>query len=104
VGVIVASQFLHGFCYACFFAVGYIYVDRIAPDDVRHSAQTVFGIVILGVGPVVAAPLLSYLSTIFATPDGGLDYSALWYTMAMIGFLTTLGFAALFRDESRQSP
>ena len=30
--------------------------------------------------------------------------AALWYTMAMIGLLTTLGFAALFRDESRQSP
>ena len=56
VGVIVASQFLHGFCYACFFAVGYIYVDRLAEKDVRHSAQTVFGIIILGVGPVVAAP------------------------------------------------
>ena len=54
VSVIVASQFLHGFCYACFFAVAFIYVDRIAEDDVRHSAQTVFGIIILGVGPVVA--------------------------------------------------
>ena len=53
---------------------------------------------------MVAAPLLSYLSTIFATPDGGLDYSALWYTMAVIGLVTTLGFAALFRDESLQPP
>ena len=102
VSVIIASQFLHGFCYACFFAVGYIYVDRIAAEDVRHSAQTVFGIIILGVGPVIAAPVLSYLSVIFGTPEGGIDYSALWYTLAAIGLVTTLGFAALFRDESEK--
>ena len=101
VGVIVASQFLHGFCYACFFAVGYIYVDRLAEEDVRHSAQTVFGIIILGVGPVLAAPLLAYLSALFGTPDGGLDYSALWSTLSVIGLVTAVAFGALFRDESQ---
>ena len=55
VEVIIASQALHGFCYACFFAAAFIYVDRIAPEDVRNSAQTVFGIIILGLGPVIAA-------------------------------------------------
>ena len=43
----VASQAFHGFCFAFFFAAGFIYVDKLADDDVRHSAQTVFGIIIL---------------------------------------------------------
>jgi nucleoside transporter len=99
-GVIVASQALHGFCYACFFAVAYIYVDRLAEPDVRHSAQTVFGIIILGVGPVLAAPFLALLADLFAASDGSLDYAALWRTLSAIGLLTAIGFAALFRDET----
>jgi nucleoside transporter len=100
VGVIVASQFLHGFCYACFFAVAYIYVDRLAEPDVRHSAQTVFGIIILGVGPVLAAPFLGLLAELFTGSDGALDYAALWRTLSAIGLVTAIGFAALFRDET----
>jgi nucleoside transporter len=99
-GVIVASQALHGFCYACFFAVAYIYVDRLAEPDVRHSAQTVFGIIILGVGPVLAAPFLGLLADVFVAGDGSLDYAGLWRTLSAIGLLTAIGFAALFRDET----
>jgi len=60
---IIASQALHGVCFACFFAAAFIYVDRIAEIDVRNSAQTVFGIIILGVGPVLSAPFLTYLAS-----------------------------------------
>ncbi|HVR28323.1 MAG TPA: MFS transporter [Thermoanaerobaculia bacterium] len=100
VGVIVASQALHGFCYACFFAVAYIYVNRLAEPDVRHSAQTVFGIIILGVGPVLAAPFLGLLASLFSGTDGALDYAALWRTLSVVGLVTAIGFAALFRDET----
>lgn len=100
VWVVVASQALHGFCYACFFAAAYIYVERLADDDIRHSAQTVFGIVILGVGPVVAAPVVAGLARVFALPGGGLDYGGLWYTLAGVGLVTAVVFAALFRDET----
>ena len=46
VWIIVASQ--HFMDFAMFFAAAYIYVDKLADEDVRHSAQTVFGIIILG--------------------------------------------------------
>ncbi|MCH8333143.1 MFS transporter [Candidatus Sumerlaeota bacterium] len=98
--LILASQFLHGFCYACFFASAYIYVDRIAEEDVRHSAQTVFGIIILGLGPVVAAPFLTLLEWLFKPEGGELNYSYLWYTLSAVGLVTALGFAAFFRDET----
>ena len=61
VPVLVSSQILHGVCYAGFFAGAYIYTDRIAPDDIRHSAQTVFGILILGGGPVLGGILSGWL-------------------------------------------
>ena len=103
VPVIVASQALHGLCYACFFAAAFIYVDRIAEADVRHSAQTVFGIVILGLGPVLAAPVLQVLSGVFTDDAGVLDYSALWYSLSALALVTMVGFGALFRDQTSQT-
>lgn len=100
VPIIVASQFLHGFCFACFFAAAFIYVDRIADDDIKHSAQTVFGIIILGVGPVFAGPVLQFLSQIFGGQDETLNYAGLWYTLAGIALVTSVGFAVFFRDET----
>jgi nucleoside transporter len=98
-GVIVTSQALHGFCYACFFAAGFIYVDRLATDDIRHSVQTVYGIIILGLGPVLGGFLLGWLESAFRV-DGVWDYSKLWYTLGAIGLVTGLAIAALFRDET----
>jgi len=103
VPLIVASQALHGLCYACFFAAAFIYVDRIAEEDVRHSAQTVFGIVILGLGPVLAAPVLQVLSELFTSDAGVLNYSALWYSLSALAVLTMVGFACLFRDQTSQT-
>ncbi|HPM79683.1 MAG TPA: MFS transporter [Candidatus Anammoximicrobium sp.] len=98
--VIVAAQLIHGFSFAFFFAAGFIYVDRIAPPDTRYSAQTVFMLVILGVGPLVAGPLNGWLAR-WCTPAGGrLDYSLFWYIAAGIGLVATLLIAALFRDET----
>lgn len=101
VEVILASQALHGFCYACFFAAAFIYVDRIASDDVRNSAQTVFGIIILGIGPVVAAPTLGFLAKTFTDDAGVLNYSGLWYSLAAIALVTTVLFGLFFRDETQ---
>lgn len=52
--VVRAAMLLHGMNYGFFFAGAYLFIDRIAAADIRHSAQTAFGIVILGLGPVLA--------------------------------------------------
>ena len=99
--VIVGAQFIHGFSFAFFFAAGFIYVDRIAPPDTRYSAQTVFMLVILGIGPLVAGPLNGWLSQ-WCTPEGGtLDYSQFWYIAAGAGMAATALLATLFRDETQ---
>ena len=100
VSVIVASQALHGLCYAGFFAAAFIYVDRIAEDDVRNSAQTVFGIVILGLGPVLGSYLVGFLNIVFPPVDGIPDYTGLWGSTAAIGLITGILFAAFFRSET----
>ena len=98
VWVMVLSQAFHGFCYAFFFAAAYIYVDKIADEDVRHSAQTVFGIIILGGGPVIGGWLSGKLQEIFTT-SGIFDYSGFWYTLSAMGLVTGLLFFFLFSNQ-----
>ena len=105
VSVLVGSQALHGFCYACFFAAAYIYVDRVAPVDVRHSAQTVFGIVMLGGGPVLGGYLSGWLGERYgslAGPDSvGEQFAPLWRTLGWIGLGVALVLLLLFREQAR---
>jgi MFS family permease len=98
VWVIVASQAFHGFCYAFFFAAAFIYVDKLADEDVRHSAQTVFGIIILGGGPVIGGWLSGYLQNIY-TVENIFNYSKFWYTVSALGLATMIFFYALFREQ-----
>ena len=96
--VVILSQAFHGFCYAFFFAAAYIYVDKLADEDVRHSAQTVFGIIILDGGPVIGGWLSGYLQNIF-TVSGVFNYSYFWYTVSAIGLVATIFFYISFREQ-----
>ena len=98
VWIMVVSQAFHGFCYAFFFAAAYIYVDKLADEDVRHSAQTVFGIIILGGGPVIGGWLSGYLQNIY-TLDGVFNYSDFWYSLSLIGLITTIFFYFSFQTQ-----
>ncbi|MEQ8953895.1 MAG: MFS transporter [Gammaproteobacteria bacterium] len=99
----VFSQILHGLCYACFFASAYMFVDRVADVDIRNSAQTVFGIIILGVGPVLAGPFLGLLGNVFGEAGVVTNFAGMWFTLSIIALLSTLFFGALFKDESTEA-
>jgi MFS family permease len=75
--VIIAVQVLHGICYAFFFATLYIFIDAAFPKDVRASAQSLFNLLVLGLGDLAAKwlfiPLQSRLTT-----DGVVDYRQLF--------------------------
>jgi nucleoside transporter len=51
---IILINVIHGVAYAFFFATVYIFVDEFFPKDVRASAQGLFNLMILGLGPLVA--------------------------------------------------
>lgn len=94
-----AAMALHGLCYGCFFAGAYIYVDRVAPTDIRHSAQTVFGIIILGVGPVLAAVYNDGLEQLARGFDasGPFRWAPLWWAQAAVGLSAAALVALAFR-------
>lgn len=97
----VFSQILHGLCYACFFASAFMYVDRIADEDIRNSAQTVFGIIILGLGPMVAGPFLGVLGSVFGEAGVVTNFAGMWFTLATIALLTAALVVFAFEDETK---
>ncbi len=55
----IAVNAIHGICYAFFFATVYIFVDKKFPKDIRSSAQGLFNVLILGVGPFIGGFAIS---------------------------------------------
>jgi nucleoside transporter len=75
--VIIAVQVVHGICYAFFFATLYIFIDAAFPKDVRSSAQSLFNLLVLGLGDLAAKWLFIPLQGQL-TVDGVTDYRQLF--------------------------
>jgi nucleoside transporter len=102
--LMVAINVVHGMCYAFFFAAVYIFVDEYFPKDSRASAQALFNLLILGLGPFVGSLLWGTLADIFQTPAGDVDFETLFQAPAWLAVAATLLLFAAFRPPERVTP
>ncbi|MCH7686847.1 MAG: MFS transporter [Planctomycetes bacterium] len=65
--IVCVGQALHGFCFGCFLAVAYMYVDKMAPIDVRGSMQTFYGVLIVGGGIFLGGIIGGEIGKVFTT-------------------------------------
>lgn len=95
----ILGQALHGLCFGCFMAVAYMYVDRIAPRDVKGSMQTLYGTLILALGFFVGALVSGWIGDLFSDTQGNVEnWTGLWLSCAVLAGTCTAAFAALFPD------
>jgi nucleoside transporter len=93
--MVILSNVVHGFAYACFFAAVYIFVDETFPKDARASAQGLFNLLILGVGPFLGNFLWGWLGDVFSTTPEGAEKAVVNFNQL---FLVPMGvsiFAAI---------
>ena len=83
--LMVAVNVVHGMCYAFFFAAVYIFVDEHFPKDSRASAQGLFNLLILGLGPLAGSVLWGTLGDRFRTSAGAVDFQRLFLVPAWLG-------------------
>lgn len=102
--LVVVANALHGLCYGFFFAGAYIYVEKVAGADIRHSAQTVFGIIILGLGPVLAGIYNQFVDRVWPAGDPATQYSHFWWIQALIGLAAMLVLVAAFPKREPEAP
>ena len=65
--LVIASLSLHGFCFVFFFAAAFIYVDTVAPRDIRHSAQSLIMLVTYGIGSYIGSLFAGWIWDLFTT-------------------------------------
>jgi nucleoside transporter len=124
------GQALHGFCFGCFLAVAYMYVDRVSPLDVRGSMQSFYGVFIIGLGFFIGGFVSGAIGDAFTTQAGtetvrsqfgiasetGMvsllseengvqtemvrDWVGLWLAGAAMAAVAFIGFALLFPKET----
>ena len=99
--LVILSNVMHGFAYAFFFATVYIYVDENFPTDVRTSAQSLFNLLILGLGPLLSNFLSARLGDIFKGADGTIDYHQLFLVPLGLGLLATAILALFFHPKAK---
>jgi nucleoside transporter len=97
----VAVNVLHGICYAFFFATVYIFVDEFFPKDARSSAQGLFNLLILGIGPLVGNYIGPKLGTYFATADGGVDFSKMFLIPSFTAVIAAIILALFFHPPHK---
>ncbi len=61
---IILGVSMHGFCFGCFIFVAFMVVDEECSADVRASAQSLFNLVIFGIGIIVCSLIAGYVSYI----------------------------------------
>ncbi len=104
--LVILAQGLHGVCFACFLATAYMYVERVASADIRHSAQTVFGM-ILGISSVLAAVYNAPFDrfTKWMTVGGKLaqvqSYTQFWWVQSGVALAAMIVLILLFRPHLR---
>jgi MFS family permease len=96
--LVIASLALHGFCYVFFFTAAYIYVDTIAPADIRASAQSLIAVVILGIGNFVGSNFSGWIQKMF-TAEGTTNWRNVFLVPMALTLLCAVAFVAFFRER-----
>ncbi len=101
--LVIGSLSLHGFCYVFFFTAAFIYVDTVAPKDIRASAQGLIALVTLGVGNFVGSLFAGWIQTIFTT-GGVTNWTGVFLVPCGITMLCAAAFLLFFREEKAVVP
>jgi MFS family permease len=99
--LIILVQVLHGICYAFFFATVYIFVDEFFPKDARASAQGLFNLMILGLGPLVANIAGPVLIGETFNKGGVVDFKSLFLLPCGAAVLAAIALAVFFRPPQK---
>ncbi len=97
-GLVVAALFTHGFYFTFFFVVGFIYIDMVAPKDIKGSAQGLLTLVVFGLSSYLGNKFIGMVQTTYqGRPDA---WAKLWLVPALIAVACAILFLITFPKGS----
>ncbi len=95
VSILIAGVALHGLCFGCFIFVAFMVVDENTTPDVRASAQSLFNLVIVGIGIIVGSMIAGRAAEWAKHGTDTIDYTSLfsipmWASLVCLGLLLAL--------------
>lgn len=100
--LVVSSLALHGLGYTFFFVVSQIYVDMVAPKDIRASAQSLLALVTLGIGNWLGTQFTGLIMNIFKPAENVGAWTQVFLVPCALTVLCALAFLLLFREEKSE--
>lgn len=98
---------LHGICFDFFFVTGQIYVDKVAPREVRANAQGLIALVTYGAGMVIGNFIAGMIVDRHAIlEDGevvGHVWQSVWLAPMFMAAAVLVFFFLFFHDDSADS-
>lgn len=95
--LVISSLSFHGIGYAFFFFAGQMYVDMVAPPDIRASAQGLIFIVTLGLGNFVGTQFTGIILDVFKTPEGKFRWRPIFLIPCALTVACAIAFILFFQ-------
>jgi nucleoside transporter len=103
VGPVVASLALHGLGYTFFFVVSQIYVDKVAPKDIRASAQSLLSFATLGIGNFLGTQFTGVIMGHFRdAATNAVNWTGVFLVPCALTVLCALAFLLFFRESTEE--
>jgi len=102
VWLVIASLTLHGVCYVFFFTVGVVYVNSVAPQDIRASAQSLLALITLGVGSFLGMQFAGFIMKVFTSRVGETvvtNWRGVFIVPVVLTIACAIAFLIWFRPE-----
>ncbi|MGH2628106.1 MAG: MFS transporter [Anaerolineales bacterium] len=85
--LVVASLALHGVCFVFFFVVAFIYIDSVAPKDIKASAQGLLTLVIYGFGMWLGNKFTVRVQDYFTAEDSSINWTGVFLVPSVLTIL-----------------
>lgn len=93
--LVISSLTFHGLGYTFFFFAGQMFVDRVAPPDIRSSAQALIAVVTLGLGNFVGTQITGAIMDIFKK-EGRFQWRPIFLVPCVLTVLCAIAFVLFF--------
>lgn len=101
--IVVASLAFHGLGYTFFFVASQIFVDMVAPKDIRASAQSLLTLATLGIGNWLGTIFTGYIMRVFNPAANVQAWTSVFLVPCALTVACAIAFLLFFKDPKAEA-